>query len=409
MADGSSYFPGARRIWVLLTILLVLAAAGVMAWQHFSRRESTDDAQVSGHVSPVATRVAGIVTAVHITDNQAVKAGDVLVELDPRDYEVALAKAQADLSAAEAAARAAEAGVPITSTTTKTDLNMAEASAGNADAALLGAERAVDVEQAKLAAARARLTEVQANATRAAQDLERLKPLLAKDEVPKQVYDAAVNADSTARAAVTWTQASITEALANVDVAVAKRTQAQGAIVQARAQSSAAATGPQQVALIQARAAAAQAQVQQARASVDQARLNLDRTTVKAAAAGIVSRRSVEVGQVVQAGQPMMALTALDDVWVTANFKETQLRSMAPGQATEVTVDAYGGRTYHGHVDSIAAATGATFSLLPPDNASGNFVKVVQRVPVKIVLDAQQGGAAILRPGMSVNATVFVR
>jgi len=407
MANGSTVLQS-RRLWVLIPLLVVLIAGGYLVWHHYAGRESTDDAQVSGHVSPVAARVGGTVKAIHIADNQPVKAGDVLVELDPRDYEVALAKAEADLAAAEAAARAAEAGVPITSTTTTTDLSIAEASSGNADAALIEAERTVDVEQARLAAAQARLSEVQANATRAAQDLERLKPLVAKDEVSKQMYDAAVNADDAARAAVAGTRASVAEAQGNVDVAMARRTQARGAIVQARAQTSAAATGPQQVALIRARAAAARAEAQQARAAVDQARLDLDRTTVRAAAAGVVSRRSVEIGQVVQPGQPLMALTALDDVWVTANFKETQLRSMAPGQIADVSVDAYG-RTYRGHVDSIAAATGATFSLLPPDNASGNFVKVVQRVPVKIVLDANQGAAAVLRPGMSVTATVLVR
>jgi len=403
-----TFIQGRRRVGLIAGGLIVAGVASFFVWRHFAARESTDDAQVSGHVSPIAAEVGGTVISVQVADNQAVHAGDVLVELDPRDYKVALARAEADLAAAQAVSRAAEANVPITSTTTASDLQTAEAGTGNAQAAVVAAEHSVDVENAKLSAARAHLTEAQANASRAAQDLERLAPLAAKDEVAKQVYDNAVTADRGAKAAVEAAQASVGESQANVKVADAHRTQAEGAVLQARAQASAASTGPQQVALIQARAASARAQVQQAQAVVDQARLNLDRTTVRAPTAGRVSRRTVEVGQVVQPGQALMALTALADVWVTANFKETQLQHMAAGERAEVSVDAYG-RTFTGHVDSIAAATGATFSLLPPDNATGNFVKVVQRVPVKIVLDPGQDPEAVLRPGLSVTATVFVR
>ena len=192
-------------------------------------------------------------------------------------------------------------------------------------------------------------------------------------------------------------------------MAGARSAQAAGGVTQARSQAQAAATAPQQVALIKARASGADAEVLQARAALEQAKLNLERTTVRAPADGVVSRRSVELGQVVQPGQPLMSVTSLHDVWITANFKETQLESMTAGQRAEIEVDAYGGRRYAGTVQSIAAATGATFSLLPPDNSSGNFVKVVQRVPVKIVLDESQDASTVLRPGMSVNATVFLR
>jgi membrane fusion protein, multidrug efflux system len=406
MADG---FLQRRRAWIIIAAAGILVVAGFLLWRYLSPRESTDDAQVSGHVSPVAALVAGTVKAIHVEDNQVVKAGDVVVEIDPRDYELALRKAQADLAAAQAAARAAQTGVPITSTTSESQLNVAQASTGNAQAAITAASRDVDAARAKVASAQARLVEAQANATRAAQDLERLKPLVAKDEIPKQQYDAAVATAQAAQASVDSARASVTEEEANLAVSRARLVQAGGALTQAQAEAAAAGTAPQQVALTKAHAAIAEAQVEQAQAAVAVAQLNLERTTVRAPIAGVVSKRTVEIGQIVQAGQPLMAITALGDVWVTANFKETQLRRMLPGQPASVSVDAYGGRTYTGHVDSIAAATGATFSLLPPDNATGNFVKVVQRVPVKIVLDDQREGAAVLRPGMSVTATVYIR
>ena len=407
MADGL-FAPG-RRPWVLAGLAAVLLAGGFVVWRSLSPRESTDDAQVAGHVSPVAARVSGPVVAIRVQDNQAVKAGDVLVEIDPRDYQLAVEKAQADLASAQAAARAARTGVPIMSTTSRSELKAAESGTANAAAMLKAAEREVDASKAKVEAAKARREEAAANATRAAQDLARLKTLVDKDEISKQMYDAAVATDASARAAVANADAAIAEADADYQIAEAKHVQAGGALTQAQAQATAAGTAPQQIALTEARALSAEAQVQQAQAALDQAKLNLERTTVRAAADGIVSKRTVEVGQVVQAGQPLLAVTSLADVWVVANFKETQLNAMRPGQPAEVSVDAYGGRRYRGHVDSIAAATGATFSLLPPDNATGNFVKVVQRVPVKIVLDPGQGTADVLRPGLSVTATVFAR
>lgn len=397
-----------RRPWILGGVAIVLIVGVFFVWRELTPRESTDDAQVSGHVSPIAARVGGTVQTVNVNDNQQVKAGDVLVEIDPHDYQIALAKAEADLAAAEAAASAAQTSVPMTSTTTSSELEVARTGTTNAEAALQAAERDVDASRAKLSSAKARLNEVTAAATKAAQDLARLKPLVEKDEVSKQQFDAADAADRAARASVESAQAAIGEAEANVAVSEAKRQQAQGMVTEAKAQANAAATAPQQVAMTQAKAKAADAQVLQMRAAVDQAKLNLDRATVRAATNGVVSRKSVEIGQIIQPGQALMALTALNDVWVVANFKETQLDGMRVGQRADVSVDAYS-HHYSGHVDSISAATGATFSLLPPDNASGNFVKVVQRVPVKIVIDNGQNAGDVLRPGMSVNATVYLK
>jgi membrane fusion protein (multidrug efflux system) len=403
-----AWLEGPRR-WILLGVVIAIAVGAFLLWRYLSPRESTDDAQVSGHVSPVAARVSGTVMDVKVHDNQTVRPGDVLVQIDSHDYDIAVQRAEADLSAAEATARAARSGVPITSATSSSELRMAEAGTSSAEAAEQAAEREVEASQAKLEAANARLTESTANATKAAQDLERMRPLVAKDEVSKQQYDAAVATDQGARAAVDSARAAVTEARANISVAEARHTQAKNARTQAEAQAKAAGTAPHQVAATEARAQGADAGVLQAKAALDQAKINLERTTIRAPVGGVVSRKTVEIGQVVQIGQALLALTSLDEVWVTANFKETQLRGMQPGQRADVSVDTYGGRTYEGRVESIAAATGATFSLLPADNASGNFVKVVQRVPVKIILSDRQDTAALLRPGMSANVTVFLK
>jgi membrane fusion protein (multidrug efflux system) len=411
MSEGTSTpsSAGRRTLFIVIGAGLVVAITAFFLWRHFSPRESTDDAQVTGHVSPVAARVGGAITAIHINDNQLVKEGDVLVEIDPHDYELAVSKAKADLAAAEAAAKAARTGVPITSTTSSSQVTMAEASTRNAEAAVQAAAKEADASRAKVASAQARLMEASAHAKRASQDLERLRPLVAKDEIAKQQFDAAVAADEAARAAVASAQAAVTEAQANVAVSDARKVQAEGALNQAKAEARSAATAPEQVALTAARADSADAQVLQARTALDQAQLNLDRTKVRAPATGVVSRKTIEQGQIIQPGQPLFLLTSLADVWVTANFKETQLDRMKPGQPVDIEVDAYGGRSFSGHIESLAAATGATFSLLPPDNATGNFVKVVQRVPVKIALDAHPAGDDVLRPGLSVTATVYLK
>jgi membrane fusion protein (multidrug efflux system) len=281
--------------------------------------------------------------------------------------------------------------------------NVERATAG-ADAAT----RDVDAARARLASMQARLREAQANATRAARDLERMQQLIAKDEISQQQYDAAVAAADAAKATVESVQASVNEVTQAVSVAESRRVQALNSLTQAQAELRTARTGPEQVAVTRARAESAAARVLQARAAFDQANLNLAYATVRAPMAGRVSKKSVEPGQVIQPGQPLLAIVPIEDLWITANFKETQLKDMRPGQRATVSVDAYG-RTYQGHVDSISAATGARFSLLPPENATGNYVKVVQRIPVKIVLDKGQDPQHLLRPGMSVVPTVRTR
>jgi membrane fusion protein (multidrug efflux system) len=262
---------------------------------------------------------------------------------------------------------------------------------------------------AQLVATQARRRAPDATPTKTARDVERLRPLLAKEEIAQQQFDAAVAASDAARAAADAAKSDVAAAETAVAVAEHRTAQAKATAAQAQAGLQSARTGPQQLQVTKARAAGAEARVKQAQAALEQAELNLSRTTIKAPSAGIVSRKTIEVGQVVQAGQPLMALVTLADVWVVANFKETQLRDMRVGQPANVEVDALGGREFKGHVDSLAAATGAKFSLLPPENATGNYVKVVQRVPVKIVFEPGQDPDHRLRPGMSVTPTVYTK
>ncbi len=398
--------PHAKRMVALFGLGVVVGV--IAAWWYYAGRETTDDAQVDGHIVPIAARVGGTVAAVKVQDNQVVEAGAILVEVDPRDYEVARHRAEADHADAQAALAAAEAGIPITSTTTASQVSSAGANVERATTGTDAAARDVEASRARLASVQARLKEATANATRTARDLERLKPLLAKDEVSQQQYDAAVAASDAARASVESAQALIVEATQAVSMAEGRRAQASNALTQAQAELRTARTAPEQVAVIRARAESARARVQQAKAMLEQASLNLAYATIKAPTAGRVSKKSVEPGQVIQPGQPLLAIVPIEKVWVTANFKETQLKDMRPGQRASVYVDAYG-RRYDGTVESMAAATGARFSLLPPENATGNYVKVVQRIPVKIVLDQGQDPDHLLRPGMSVVPTVYTR
>ena len=374
--------------------VLLIAAAAVF-WRYSAARESTDDAQIDGSILPVSPRVGGTVAAVPVHDNQEVEAGTVLVELDAADYRVALARAQAEYDEAVAEARAARAGVPITSTNTSGNISMAAAG-------LDVAQQEVASARARLLVAQAHLREADAIHTRAAHDLDRMKMLIGKDEVSQQQFDTATTAEAQASAVQESARAEVAEAEQQVQVA-------ESHVQQAHAGVRIAGTGPQQLEATQARAASADAKVQRAGAALEQAKLNLEYTRIKASVSGIISKKSVEVGQVVQAGQPLFSLVLVDQIWVTANFKETQLKNMRPGQPAAIEVDSYGGRTYSGHVESISPATGARFSLLPPENATGNYVKIVQRVPVKIVLDKGQDPEHVLRPGMSVTPTVRTR
>jgi membrane fusion protein (multidrug efflux system) len=397
------------RVRIIAGVLAV-AAIGVAVWLWITAgRQSTDDAQVDAPVTQIAARVGGTITKVAVSDNQRVEAGMVLVELDPRDYQVAVDKARAELADADASAVAARSNVPITSTTAASNVTTARGGITQAQGGVAAAERELDAARARLTTAQARVREAEANAAKASRDVERLRGLLAKDEVSQQQFDTLAASADALKAAVDSTRSQVAESEAGVRVAESKVTQAGAGAEQAHAELRTAETGPQQVSMIKARAAAAEARAQQARANLSQADLNLQYTTVKAPARGVVSKKGLNPGQVVQPGQPLLALVQVDDVWVTANFKETQLKDMRAGQRATVTVDALGGREFKGKVDSIAGATGARFSLLPPENATGNFVKIVQRVPVKIVLDPGQDPEHLLRPGLSVTPTVYTK
>jgi membrane fusion protein (multidrug efflux system) len=384
--------PRGKRMLLGGALVAALVIAGL--WWYYAARESTDDAQIDAHIAPVAARVSGTVAKVLVDNNQTVEQGQVLVQIDPTDYQVAVDRARAELADAEAAAVAARTAVPIMHTSTVSALTAAHADVANSKAAIQAADQAVKEAQARAAEAKARRDLAES-------DLNRMKQLIAKEEISQQRYDTAVTAAAAAEAAYEAVQAAV---LAAQQQAV----QAHGALERSQAQLATAGTAPQQVAVTQARATGAEAAVAKARAALQQAELNLQYTTVRAPFAGVVSKRAVEPGQVVQAGQPLFAVVNLEDIWVTANFKETQLKNMRPGQPATVHVDAYG-RDYAGHVDSIGGATGAKFSLLPPENATGNYVKVVQRIPVKIVFEKGQDPKHLLRPGMSVVPTVKVK
>jgi membrane fusion protein, multidrug efflux system len=394
----------------IIAAVLVVAAVGLGVWFWMTAgRESTDDAQVDAPVTQIAARVGGTITKVAVSDNQRVDPDAVLVELDRRDYEVAVDKARAELADAEASAIAARSNVPITSTTAASNITTARGSIVQAQGGVAAAERELDAARARLTTAQARVREAEATAAKAARDVERLRGLLAKDEVSQQQFDTLVAAADAQKAGLDSARSQVAEAEAGIRVAESKVTQARAGADQAHAELQAAETAPQQVSMTKARAAAADARVQQARANLAQAELNLQYATVKAPAGGVISKKSLNPGQVVQPGQPLLALVQLDDVWVTANFKETQLKDVRAGQRATFKVDALGGRSFNGKVDSIAGATGARFSLLPPENATGNFVKIVQRVPVKIVLDSGQDPEHLLRPGLSVTPTVYTK
>jgi membrane fusion protein (multidrug efflux system) len=393
------------RIGIGMVFLLMLGAV-VWAWST-SGRESTDDAQMDAHLTQMAARVGGTVTKVAVDDNQLVEAGALLVELDPRDYQVAVDKARAELADAEATAVAAQSSIPITSTTAASNVTTARGGITQAQGGVAASETEIEAARARIVSAQARLREAEANAAKSARDVERLRGLLAKDEISRQMFDATSATAEAQKAAVDSARSQVAEARSRSRVAESKLAQARAGEQQAHAEMQTAQTGPSQVAATRARASAAEARAQRFRGGAGAEELNL--YTVKAPVRGIVSKKGINVGQVVQAGQPLLAIVQIDDVWVTANYKETQLKAMRPGQRAVISVDAYGGREYKGKVDSIAGATGARFSLLPPENATGNFVKVVQRVPVKIVLEPGQDPEHLLRPGMSVTPTVYLK
>lgn len=398
------------RTRVLIAVVLVLAVAGgVLGWRMLSGREATDDAKVDGHVYPISSRIAGTVDAIEVAENQPVEAGAVLVRIDDRNYRIALAKAEADLASAGAHHREIQTQLPASSVEASSRTSASDAALARAQSGVQSAQKDLEVARAKLETARARAKEAQVRSDKANRDLQRLKPLMEKDEISRQQYDMFVAALDSAKAAETSAQAEITEAEKGIGLSEARVNEAKSAIRIAESGIEAATAGKQDIAASQARISVASADIERARAAVDQAKLDLEHTIVRAPVAGIVSRRNVQKGVVIQPGQPLMAIVPLEDVWVTANFKETQLNRIHPGQMAEIKVDAYDSAIIHARVDSIASATGSTFSLLPSENASGNFVKVVQRVPVKLVLTDKLDAAHTLRPGMSVEVTVLIQ
>jgi membrane fusion protein (multidrug efflux system) len=390
---------GPSRRWkryrypLLIGGVAFVLASGLLLKHHLAGYETTDDAQVDAHLYAISARVPGYVVAVHVTDNQYVRQGEVLVELDPIDYQLAVTRARAELANSEATAASLSVAVPITSASTSSQLAFSVADVESADANILAAKQ-------QEAAAHAQLEEAEANDAREQEDLRRYQPLAEKQEISAQMYAQAV-------AAARVSQASVSSARANEGAARQAVRQAMERRAQADANRGAAQAGLQQVASTRARAQAAQADVQQKRAALEQAQRNLGYTRILAAADGQV-RKNVVVGMNVQTGQQLLTIVPVDDVWITGNFKETQLRHLRRGQRVEVAVDS-NGRTYKGHVDSLAPAAGPIFSLLPPENATGNYVKVVQRVPVKIVLEPGENRDRQLLPGMSVVPTVYLR
>jgi membrane fusion protein (multidrug efflux system) len=372
---------------------VVALAGGILLERYFAAYETTDDAQVDAHLYAISARIPGYVLNVYVSDNQYVQQGDVLVALDPADYQLAVDRARADLENSQATARSLSVAIPITSATTSSQLASSVADVESAQANVVAAEQ-------QAAGARAQVEEAEANDIRVQEDLKRYQLLADKQEISAQMYAQALAAARASSANVAAARA--TEAAANQAIRQAMERRAQAAASRRAAQA-----GLQQVASTRARALSAAAEVQQKRAALEQAELNLRYTRIVAPTSGQV-RKNVVIGMNVQPGQQLLTIVPIDDVWVTANFKETQLRRIRPGQRAEITVDS-NGQTYRGHVDSLAAATGPIFSLLPPENATGKYVKVVQRVPVKIVLDPGENRDRQLRPGMNVVPTVYLR
>ncbi len=384
-----------RRRFIIIGVVAVLVVGALLFWWHSTYYEDTDDASVDGHLVQISARIAGHVATVNVEQNQYVDAGTPLVEIDPSDYQTAVNQAQANLEAAIANYEATRVNVPVIDINAGSNLNNANADVASSTAGVAQTEK-------QLEAAKARVVEAQANATKTKLDLDRYTPLVQKDIISKQQYDAAV-------AAAAADQAGVTEAEANLIAAQDAVRIAHDRLLQAQSTQKYAQTAPQQVAIQKAKADQAAGQVDQARAALAQAKLNLSYCEIHAPVAGIITTKSVEVGQNVAAGQALMTLVSLDDVWITANFKETQLRHMQVGQPVTIHVDAYG-RDFDGRVKQIGGATGSELSLFPPENATGNYVKVVQRIPVRIDLTKpDENKDHILRPGMSVEPKVRVK
>lgn len=399
--------PRVRR--ALLIAGVVVAIIAILLWLYYRNRESTDDAQVNAHIIPIAPRISGSVIDVLVKDNQTVKKGDVLVRLDPRDFQAKLDDAKAALALAQSRAQAATVNVPLTSETTQSGTTSADAVVAAAQANYEQSNLALQTALTSgLAYAQANVQEKEAKYQKAESDLTRMKPLVAKAEISQQQYDGYVAAEQEDKSQLDAARQNFSLAQQTVSVRRAQVASAKAELEKAGAGLTAAQANTKQVKVSSANAASARAAVGQAQANLNTAQLNLDYTTIVAPEDGTVTNKTVEVGEIVQPGQGLLLLVPLNDVWVTANFKETQLAHVTPGDRAEIHVDMYG-KTFPGHVDSIAGATGSRLSLLPPENATGNYVKVVERIPVKILLDPDVLKQAILRPGMNVEATIITK
>jgi membrane fusion protein (multidrug efflux system) len=393
--------------FIVLGMLVAAVAAGAWTWFHFRDQVSSDDAQVDAHITAVAPKIPGNVIEVLVLDNQPVKAGDVLVRIDPRDYQARVDIARSALLQAQSQLHTAQTVVPLTNDTTQSGASGATAQLADAMAELDRARLAYEqANSSDIAISEAKVRTRQANNERAQADLARMKPLLDKAEISRLQYDAYQAAARVAESELRTAQEELASVQQNAGIRKAAIAAAQSRVNVAQAQVEASLANRKQVDVRRAESGTAAAGVEAARANLAAAELQLSYTTLVAPVSGVVTRKSVEPGQIVQPGQSLMTIIPLQDVWVTANFKETQLASVHPGQRAEIKVDMYG-RSVVGHVDSIAGATGSRLSLLPPENATGNFVKVVQRIPVKILID--QANGLVLRPGMNVDATIFTK
>ena len=394
-----SFRAGNPRFRVFLIVgIVVLLVAGFFLWRYFASYEDTDDAQIDGHLNSISARVSGHVLKLLVEDNQYVPMGTPLIEIDPKDYQVALEQAQANLASAQASAVQANVNVPITTTTTTTSISTTGSDVQAATAAVAQAQKEAQ-------AAEARVAEAKANAIKSQLDVDRYTPLVEKDVISKQQFDAAVATAAANKAAVLEAEATVIAQQSAVTQAMQKLSQSRYTANQSVK------TGPDQVRAQQAKANAALADVKQAQSKVDQAVLNLSYTKITAPATGIVNKKNVQVGANLSIGQDLLTIIPLDNLWVTANFKETQLDRMRPGQNVTIKVDALGGRRFRGQVRQIGGATGSRLSLFPPENATGNYVKVVQRIPVRIDFTnlREENQDLALRPGFSVTPVVSVK
>ena len=390
--------PKANRRPLIFGVVVVIALIAAFFYWRSTFTEDTDDAQVDGNLYQVSSRVAGQVIKVDVEEEQVVHKGDVIAEMDPTDYQVGLDQAEANLAAAQAQYDQATVNVPITDVNVRTQL-----STSGSD--VLGMEAQVQQAEAQAQAAKSRIDQAKASALKARIDVDRYTPLVAKDVISKQQFDAAVAVATADQAALDEAQRSAKAAQDAVTIAQQRLAQASSTEAQSRK------NGPQQVMVQAAVAEAAKATVAQAQAKVDQAKLDLTYCKIVAPEDGIVSKKSVVVGENLSVGQALVTIVPLQNLWITANFKETQLSEMKPGQTVEVKVDALGGRKFTGKVMQIGGATGSSLSLFPPENATGNYVKVVQRIPVRIdFTDLQnENKDDALRIGMSVEPTVRVK